>query len=177
MSAVQYHHQRRAVHGNLKPENILPDRELNINLTDFGFGTEFSDHSLHTFCGTNSHMVTESCSSNPMPAWRLMPGAWGSFSTLQDGDRRTAIRRENFEELKQHILNGQSHVSHFMPLELKHCYKKIDVCWLQPQNNPGRYNERSLGQYCPGRRSEAIHWATLGWQWSPGNRNNEDPWI
>uniref|UniRef100_A0A3B3BE78 non-specific serine/threonine protein kinase n=1 Tax=Oryzias melastigma TaxID=30732 RepID=A0A3B3BE78_ORYME len=60
VSAVQYCHQRRIVHRDLKAENLLLDADMNIKIADFGFSNEFTVGSkLDTFCGSPPYAAPE----------------------------------------------------------------------------------------------------------------------
>ncbi|GLD59330.1 serine/threonine-protein kinase MARK1 isoform X2 [Lates japonicus] len=60
VSAVEYCHQKRIVHRDLKAENLLLDADMNIKIADFGFSSEFTLGSkLDTFCGSPPYAAPE----------------------------------------------------------------------------------------------------------------------
>ena len=70
VSAVQYCHQKKIIHRDLKAENLLLDAEMNIKIADFGFSNEFvPGQKLDTFCG-----------SPPYAAPELFQVGWPTFS-------------------------------------------------------------------------------------------------
>ncbi|XP_059095436.1 serine/threonine-protein kinase par-1-like [Tigriopus californicus] len=60
IQAVDYCHQRRVVHRDLKAENLLLDADMNIKVADFGFSNFFkSEDWLTTWCGSPPYAAPE----------------------------------------------------------------------------------------------------------------------
>ncbi|CAJ1007228.1 Protein tyrosine kinase/Protein kinase domain/Kinase-like [Leishmania naiffi] len=61
LSALQYMHSECVIHRDLKPGNIMLDRELNIKIGDFGLAAElqYDGERKRTICGTPNYIAPE----------------------------------------------------------------------------------------------------------------------
>jgi serine/threonine protein kinase len=58
--ALNYIHQFKMIHRDVKPENILLDKQLNAKLCDFGWSAEYDENTKRqTICGTYEYMAPE----------------------------------------------------------------------------------------------------------------------
>ncbi|XP_022916965.1 cAMP-dependent protein kinase catalytic subunit 3 [Onthophagus taurus] len=58
ISAVDYLHSKNIVYRDLKPENLLLDKEGHLKITDFGFAKKLTDRTW-TLCGTPEYLAPE----------------------------------------------------------------------------------------------------------------------
>ncbi|XP_059483886.1 cAMP-dependent protein kinase catalytic subunit PRKX isoform X1 [Neocloeon triangulifer] len=58
VSALEYLHSKSIVYRDLKPENLLLDREGHLKITDFGFAKKLTDRTW-TLCGTPEYLAPE----------------------------------------------------------------------------------------------------------------------
>jgi len=59
LSSLEYMHNKKVVHRDLKLENILVDDDFNLKIADFGFASYKSIDSLKSYRGTMTYMAPE----------------------------------------------------------------------------------------------------------------------
>lgn len=77
--ALDHIHKHNVVYRDLKPENVLMDREGHVLLTDFGLAKILSNQDrTHTFCGTPEYLAPEVL----LQQGHGKPVDWWSYGTL-----------------------------------------------------------------------------------------------
>lgn len=59
IDSIDYMHRKGVVHRDLKLENILIDKKLNLKIVDFGFATYKNIKKLQSYKGTKTYMAPE----------------------------------------------------------------------------------------------------------------------
>lgn len=131
--AVHYCHQKHIVHQDIKPENVLLDRGLNIKLADFGLSGVFMEEKLTTFCGTASYKAPELFQLEPYKGPKV--DVWSMGVVLYK--MLTGVLPfvgKNLEELTEYILSR----CFFIPYSLsEQCHKLLcKLINLDPSQRP-----------------------------------------
>ncbi|KAL4612648.1 hypothetical protein ACB092_08G215700 [Castanea dentata] len=74
ISGVEYCHEKKVVHRDLKLENLLLDSERNVKIADFGVSNIMSDGQFSTHCGSPGYYAPEVISGGfyegpPIDVW------------------------------------------------------------------------------------------------------------
>ncbi|XP_040891332.1 serine/threonine-protein kinase MARK1 [Toxotes jaculatrix] len=132
VSAVQYCHQKRIVHRDLKAENLLLDADMNIKIADFGFSNEFTVGSkLDTFCGSPPYAAPELFQGKKYDGPEVDVWSMGVILyTLVSGS--LPFDGQNLKELRERVLRGKYRIPFYMSTDCENLLKKLLVL------NPGK---------------------------------------
>ncbi|KAL2087552.1 hypothetical protein ACEWY4_016380 [Coilia grayii] len=125
VNAVEYCHQRRIIHRDLKAENLLLDINMNVKLADFGFGNFYKPgEMLSTWCGSPPYAAPEVFEGKPYEGPKLDIWSLGvvlyvlvSGTLPFDGD--------NLYLLRQRVTKGHFRVPFFMSQECENLIRKM----------------------------------------------------
>ncbi|XP_028967601.1 serine/threonine-protein kinase MARK2 [Galendromus occidentalis] len=131
VSAVQYCHQKKIIHRDLKAENLLLDAEMNIKIADFGFSNEFvPGQKLDTFCGSPPYAAPELFQGKKYDGPEVDVWSLGVILyTLVSGS--LPFDGANLKELRERVLRGKYRIPFYMSTDCESLLKKFLV--LNPQ--------------------------------------------
>ncbi|XP_062130194.1 uncharacterized protein LOC133841604 isoform X3 [Drosophila sulfurigaster albostrigata] len=127
ISAVHYCHQRGVVHRDLKAENVLLDKDMNIKLADFGFSNHYEEGSpLRTWCGSPPYAAPEvfqglEYDGPKSDIWSLGVVLYALVCGALPFDGKTIL------ELKSRVVLGKFRIPFFMSQECEHLIRNMLV--------------------------------------------------
>ncbi|CAM1309911.1 MARK1 (predicted) [Pycnogonum litorale] len=127
VSAVQYCHQKRIIHRDLKAENLLLDSEMNIKIADFGFSNEFvPGYKLDTYCGSPPYAAPELFQGKKYDGPEVDVWSLGVILyTLVSGS--LPFDGQNLKELRERVLRGKYRIPFYMSTDCENLLKKFLV--------------------------------------------------
>ncbi|KPJ17414.1 Serine/threonine-protein kinase SIK3, partial [Papilio machaon] len=127
VAAVGYCHSRGVVHRDLKAENLLLDRDMNIKLADFGFSNEYSaGATLATWCGSPPYAAPELFEGRhyngpKVDIWSLGVVLYVMVCGALPFDGST------LSDLRNVVLSGKFRIPYFMSQECEHLIRHMLV--------------------------------------------------
>nr|XP_027229385.1 MAP/microtubule affinity-regulating kinase 3-like isoform X2 [Penaeus vannamei] len=127
VSAVQYCHQKKIIHRDLKAENLLLDSEMVIKIADFGFSNEFTPgNKLDTFCGSPPYAAPELFQGKKYDGPEVDVWSLGVILyTLVSGS--LPFDGSNLKELRERVLRGKYRIPFYMSTDCENLLKKFLV--------------------------------------------------
>ncbi|OHT13803.1 CAMK family protein kinase [Tritrichomonas foetus] len=126
LSALEYlHNEKKVAHRDLKAENVLLDRNLNIRLIDFGLSNSFSEESpeLSTACGSPAYASPEMVRGQP---YTKMADIWSSGVLLYAMvTGQLPFDDDNMQHLLQKIAFTEPQYPSFLSPQLVDLLKKV----------------------------------------------------
>jgi len=131
VSAVQYLHNKKIVHRDLKAENLLLDADMNIKIADFGFSNEFTPgNKLDTFCGSPPYAAPELFQGKKYDGAEVDVWSLGVILyTLVSGS--LPFDGQNLKELRERVVRGKYRIPFYMSTDCEQLLKRFLV--LNPQ--------------------------------------------
>lgn len=160
LSGLSYLHERRIIHRDIKPQNILLDSEGQVKLCDFGVSGEVVNSLATTFTGTSYYMAPERIQGQP---YTVTSDVWSLGLTIMEvAQHRFPFLPENHEPL--------------MPIELLSIIVNMPAPELKDEPEEGikwsesfRHFLKSCLEKDPRKRASPRQ--MLGHPWIVGQRN------
>ncbi|XP_022188457.2 serine/threonine-protein kinase SIK2 isoform X2 [Nilaparvata lugens] len=130
LSAVEYCHNHRVVHRDLKAENLLLDANMNIKIADFGFSNYYTPgEQLATWCGSPPYAAPEvfegkKYTGPEIDIWSLGVVLYVLVCGALPFDGST------LHNLRDRVLSGRFRIPYFMSTECESLIRKMLV--LEP---------------------------------------------
>ncbi|CAH2090355.1 unnamed protein product [Euphydryas editha] len=130
LSAVEYCHERRIVHRDLKAENLLLDSNMNIKIADFGFSNYYATGELlATWCGSPPYAAPEVFEGKrytgpEIDIWSLGVVLYVLVCGALPFDGST------LQSLRDRVLSGRFRIPYFMSEDCESLIRKMLV--LEP---------------------------------------------
>ncbi|XP_039969416.1 uncharacterized protein LOC126756086 isoform X2 [Bactrocera neohumeralis] len=127
VSAVQYCHSMGVVHRDLKAENVLLDKDMNIKLADFGFSNRYEEGSpLTTWCGSPPYAAPEvfqglEYDGPKADIWSLGVVLYALVCGALPFNGDTLL------ELKGRVVTGKFRIPYFMSRDCEHLLRNMLV--------------------------------------------------
>ncbi|XP_016957241.1 uncharacterized protein LOC108029485 isoform X3 [Drosophila biarmipes] len=127
VSAVHYCHLRGVVHRDLKAENVLLDKDMNIKLADFGFSNHYEEGAtLRTWCGSPPYAAPEvfqglEYDGPKSDIWSLGVVLYALVCGALPFDGKTIM------ELKSRVVLGKFRIPFFMSQECEQLIRNMLV--------------------------------------------------
>ncbi|XP_070165020.1 serine/threonine-protein kinase MARK2 isoform X1 [Polyergus mexicanus] len=155
VSAVQYCHQKKIIHRDLKAENLLLDSEMNIKIADFGFSNEFTPgNKLDTFCGSPPYAAPELFQGKKYDGPEVDVWSLGVILyTLVSGS--LPFDGSTLRELRERVLRGKYRIPFYMSTDCENLLKKFLVL------NP---TKRASLEVCDDQNIMKDKWMNMGYE-------------
>ncbi|XP_069680653.1 serine/threonine-protein kinase SIK2-like [Periplaneta americana] len=127
LSAVEYCHNRRVVHRDLKAENLLMDGHMNIKIADFGFSNYYTPgEQLATWCGSPPYAAPEvfegkKYTGPEIDVWSLGVVLYVLVCGALPFDGST------LQSLRDRVLSGRFRIPYFMSSDCESLIRKMLV--------------------------------------------------